>query len=180
MSLHLSQLVSIHKLSDEIKNGNFKSETGVDERNELLLMSEFDFKKIYNCRNYIYLVKDLKHIVGSMIHLSQVGKGMSYRRFNKQLNSVEYLGYSGYFGAWTDNQTYYARVMMENTQFHRKAQYMKFVSWLGINNRIEHIKLYPENPVYDIFIYHSCFNGFTMPTQTDVNMSICFLDPENG
>ena len=59
LSLHLSQLVSIHKLSDEIKNGTLKRGDHEGERNDLLLISEFDFKKLYNCQNYIYLIKDL-------------------------------------------------------------------------------------------------------------------------
>jgi hypothetical protein len=50
-----------------------------------------------------------------MIHESTVKNGFCYRRWSKDLNANEYLAYTGYFGAWTDNADYFERRMMPAT-----------------------------------------------------------------
>ena len=119
----------------------------------------------------MYLLKDFKNFLDIMIHLSETGTGMSYKRFNTTLQKVEYLGYAGHFGAWTDNTTYYSRKMMPNTQFHRKAQQLKIVSWLSLNNRIEGIQLDMDTVfAYDIYIYHGCIKNCGLPDNTQINI----------
>lgn len=66
-----------------------------------------------------------------MIH-EQSGNGFCYRRFNTNLMKNEQLGYTGYFGSWTDNPQYYSRVVMPNTLFHRSAIRLKWVCWFSL------------------------------------------------
>ena len=50
-----------------------------------------------------------------MIHESWNTNGFCYRRFNRNLKGLEYMGYAGFFCAHTDNPSYYKRTMIKNT-----------------------------------------------------------------
>lgn len=107
----------------------------------------------------IFLLKDTQFYCDMMIHESNNKNGFCYRRWNKDLKATEYLAYTGYFGAWTDNTSYYERVMMPNTQVHRNALMLKSVSWFTIYTIVDQIKVNKKSPIYDVFIYHAGRNG---------------------
>ena len=53
----------------------------------------------------------------------------------------EYIAYAGYFGAWTDNPSYYERSMLKNTLLHRKALVLKHVCWLGFYTKYDKVPI---------------------------------------
>lgn len=115
-----------------------------------------DLEFIMGLASKIYLVKDLQFMLGTIVHQSELGSGFCYRRLNTQLKKMEQLAYTGYFGAWTDNPSYYARTLMPNTQFHRNAIQLKFVCWFHLQTKVDSIKLDRAKPMYDVYIYHGC------------------------
>mmetsp|Transcript_18049 Transcript_18049/g.30778 ORF Transcript_18049/g.30778 Transcript_18049/m.30778 type:complete len:92 (+) Transcript_18049:461-736(+) len=89
-----------------------------------------------------------------MIHESWKGNGFCYRRFDKLTRSTEYLGYAGYFGAWTDNPQYYERRTVANSLFHRNALVLKWVCYLAFKAVVDSVKINRKSPIYDVFVYH--------------------------
>ena len=103
--------------------------------------------------NDIFLLKDLKHVASVLIHESEIGDCMSYSRFNKDLMSNEYLGYAG--RVEKDDVAQYSRLMMPNTLFHRGALVVEPRDQFKLKIRIDQIRLKPEYPMYNLYIYHT-------------------------
>ena len=149
LEFHFLTLATIHEAhSDMAKSGTHHQD-----------ISEKHFKQIFEGIEDILLVKDTKLLVDNMIHESNINNGFCYRRWSKELHAMEFLGYAGYQGAWTDNPSYFERKMMSNTQFHRQAQVLKSVCWFHINSRIDQVKVNHKNPIYDFYVYHAANNS---------------------
>lgn len=77
----------------------FKQQKGV---------SDFQIDELIAPDNRVNFLKDFGKLE-LMIHESSIENGFCYRRFNKNLQKNENLGFTGYFGSWTDNPQYYWR-----------------------------------------------------------------------
>ena len=111
-----------------------------------------------------------------MIRQPLSGNGMCYRRFNKSLNNWEYLAYAGYATEWTSRADFYGRYLMINTQFHRHAIHLKRLTNMYLFTKIDQLIFNPNNPTYDIYIYHGCLLHCLMPPQAEIVISISFDD----
>lgn len=88
------------------------------------------------------------------------------------MNSHEYIAYAGYFGAWTDNPSYWTRKRLQNSLVMRDALQLKSVSWFGVGTHIDSIPVTKEAK-YDVFLYHGAPNGDCgVGSDLDVNISI--------
>ena len=89
-----------------------------------------------------------------IFHQSWDGSGFCYKRINQLLNKTEFIAYAGYFGAWTDNPSYYERALIKNTLLHRNALVLKHVNWLSFYTQYDKIPINRKDPFYNVYIYH--------------------------
>ena len=99
------------------------------------------FNEMFPNAGPVHFLKDTVKFTGALIHESELNNGFCYRRWSMDLKAIEYLAYTGYFGAWTDDTRYFERRMIDNTVFHRQAQVLKSVSWFHIHTKIDRVKI---------------------------------------
>ena len=135
---------------------------------ELAEVDEFAYYQnirdaIKHNKKKIWLLEDLKWAFGDLMNEFYQGRGFCYRRVNKELGGIEQLAYTGYSGAWTDDDDYYERTVCQNTQLNRAAIYLKWVSWFHIRTILDKVDLDHLKPTYDFYMYHGGtpegFNG---------------------
>lgn len=124
-------------------------------------------------------MKDLGKYAEIMVHEFGYKNGFLYRRYNSKLKGMEYLGYAGNTCAHSDNPSYFERKLMPNSQFDRKALWMKAVCWLHMYAQIDRIPFDFRRPSFDVYIFHGNMRERRLKDQTELKISVSSLDSED-
>ena len=93
-------------------------------------------------------------------------EGNTHIRRNDRLDGAkEMMGYGGANDSmWTDNESYFGRIMLENSVFGKEALQLKMVCWMNPHTAIEYIPA--DWRSVNVTIYHSYGNQFSMNSIT--------------
>ena len=94
----------------------------------------------------------------------------TYRRYNKELKSLEMLGYGGENESmWTNAKQYFERTEREDSIFGKQILVLKTVCWMNPYACIEHIPA--DWAIVNVVIYHSYQNGFRMNNKLNIKLT---------
>ena len=95
--------------------------------------------------------------------------GNTHVRRNQELKTKELMGYGGANNSmWTDNASYFARVVLQDSVFGKQALHLKSVCWMNPYTAIEHIPA--DWTSVNIAIYHAYGRQFRMNNKLNVKL----------
>lgn len=120
----------------------------------------------------IMLLKDYKYLSRYLVLLPTASNSLIYERLSP--GSVERIAFAGYGAAWSNNDSYFGRHLMKNTQTHREAIHMKTVCWMDYGTQVQGVKINRSCPIYHVFMYHGCVRGqHDFYDKTDLKIQVC-------
>lgn len=140
----------VQNIRDKIERVMAFGLNGVEEFREIL--------QIKNC-DYVHRLRDLCKVDQSLQHLSSNSHGFTMRRYNHDLNSIEYLGYAGFLHLYRQDQSCHHRIFLENSQVCKPARFTSDIcnEYIAIDQiSLERSESSDFQTNFDVYIYHAC------------------------